>query len=174
MEINGQLRLENIMALPKDIATHSPSFKKNINLVTYGSAVVLLVILFWLQSTLSIATISLIVAVIILYIIFMRRFLRRRMIKAMERNLRKSDIDEFLTPYTLRLNDEGLELEREQHTKTMNWQDIQAVTSDQNNYFLYITDESNVIIPKKDIDSDSEFRDLVRTRFNGLDNEDTN
>lgn len=161
MEINGQLQMENIKALPEDIMNHSPRHKKNINVMTYGSALILLGLLLWLQTPLQGIKIILSLFIIVIYIIVVPRFLRRKMLKIMKKNLTQSNVQKFLKPYTVYLTEEGIEIVREETVKNIRWHEIDAVTNDEHHYFLYVSDESNIIIPKKDIPSQSEFKAIL-------------
>uniref|UniRef100_UPI00201DCF41 YcxB family protein n=1 Tax=Oceanobacillus saliphilus TaxID=2925834 RepID=UPI00201DCF41 len=81
--------------------------------------------------------------------------------KAAVKLVRKSENSKRIGPISLHLSDEGIEIQRETDPKQISWKEINQVTSDNENYFLYYGDRSAVVIPKNAVPSQTQLIEFL-------------
>lgn len=157
MYIKGELTTEHAQALMKNALAASGKLKKTIDNLTAAVAVIFLAVTFLVKPSfhpiqLGIYIISAILLALLLSAIIQKMFFRK--IK------NESDTDEMVS-FTLHVTGKGIHVKKDTGNMLVEWEDIERVSADERNFFLYFSNGPIVIIPKDANVSEMQIKDML-------------
>src|SRR5699024_2310287 len=157
MYIKGELTTEHAQALMKNALAASGKLKKTIDNLTAAVAVIFPAVTFLVKPSfhpiqLGIYIISAILLALLLPAIIQKMFFRK--IK------NESDTDEMVS-FTLHVTGKGIHVKKDTGNMLVEWEDIERVSADERNFFLYFSNGPIVIIPKDANVSEMQIKDML-------------
>ncbi|ASK64025.1 hypothetical protein CFK37_18625 [Virgibacillus phasianinus] len=159
MHIKGELTYDNLVSLQKDFLNTSDKAKKRINILTITSAGIVFVLLFLIQPSFHPVQIAINLVLTFLFALLVPVIIRHNAVRGLKRDVHSKK----LGPFSLHLTEEGIDVQREYSSKHVAWKEIQRVTADDANFFLYHVNQSAIIIPRNAVKSDTELIELLST-----------
>lgn len=149
MNLKGELKFENLVALQRDSMKTIGKSRKRITTIKVVAVLLLIFTMFFINPPSQPFAIGFNTVATIIFILIIPIILN----KAAERIVRKSGNTKLLGPFSLHLSEEGVEIQRENDRKQVSWKEINQVTWDNENFFLYYGNQSAFVIPKSSVPS---------------------
>lgn len=159
MKLKGELKFENLVALQRDSQRTLDKPRKRLAIFKIVMIVLFVTIIFFINPSLQ----PIHIAINIVSTIIIALLLPMIINKAAVRIVRKSDNLKRIGPFSLYLSEEGIDIKREKDSKHVLWKEINHVTSDHENYFLYYGSQFAIVIPKNAITSDDRWIEYLST-----------
>ncbi|WP_440895508.1 YcxB family protein [Amphibacillus sp. Q70] len=160
MDIKGELKFENLIALQMNYLKTSDKIRKRINMLKIIFAGTFFCSMFIIRPYLQLINIGINIVLTLIFAILVSFLFRKVVIQ----RLKKNDYNiQLLGAFYLHLTQEGIDIQRESSSKHVSWIEINKVTSDEQNFFLYFGNQSAIIIPKHSLDSDTQLIEFLST-----------
>lgn len=156
MLIRGEWTLEDLIALPRNLARTSKKIK-NINMISLIICIV--IVFFFIQPSINLFLIVYKSIIILIFANLATYFQELIVIW----KFKKSDYENSLKSFEIRLNEEGIHIQRKDGVFQLSWTEIQRVTYDNNHYFLYRDNQSAIIIPRREVSPGVDFLSFLLT-----------
>lgn len=153
MLIKGELKLEDLIALQKNhFRTSEKVIRRNRNAIIIA-VIVMFILLFLLYPSLS-PLMNAYKVIVITLVAILAPMLQEKVVVW---KLKRTNYQKQLVSIEVDMHEKGIQLQREDTTKQFAWQDILRVTRDEYHYFIYVADQSAIILPDHAVHSKKEF-----------------
>lgn len=144
MYIKGVLAKENIEALLKNVFITTGKFKNQLTNLSILAGAIIFIVLFMVKPSFQPVQLS----IYVILAIFVAMSVSTIIQKVLIRKLNMEDFPNESESFILHITENGIHEKKEKGNMLLEWADIERVSSDEKNFFLYFNKGPIIIIPK--------------------------